>query len=74
MNVDGTPLEITLDFNLEKSVVLDPVTGAMTLTPVFTATANPINVSAPGIGTGLLETVLGNVSQYANGVLTLTPP
>ncbi len=71
VNVDGTPLEITLDFNLEKSVVLDPVTGAMTLTPVFTATANPINVSAPGIGTGLLETVLGNVSQYANGVLTL---
>jgi hypothetical protein len=69
--VDTTPLEITLDFNLEKSVVLNPITGAMTLTPVFTATAFPIAANSPTVATGLLETVLGTVSNYANGVLAL---
>jgi hypothetical protein len=73
LTVDTTPLEITLDFNLEKSVVLDPVTGNMTLTPTFTATALPIAAASPTIGTGLLETVLGTVGNYANSVLTLSP-
>ncbi len=72
MNVDTTALEITLDFNLEKSVVLNPATGAMTLTPVFTATALPIAASSPTLDTGLLESVLGSVSKDANSVLTLT--
>jgi hypothetical protein len=71
--VDTTPLEITLDFNLEQSVVLDPLTGIMTLTPVFTATALPIAAASPNIGTGLLETVLGTVGSYANSVLTISP-
>jgi len=72
LNVDTTPLEITLDFNLEKSVVLDPITGNLTLTPVFTAQALPIAATAPTIGTGLIEGVLGTVTQYGSGVLSLS--
>ena len=71
LTVDTTPLEITLDFNLAKSVVLDPATGTLTLAPAFTATALPIAASSPTIGTGLLETVLGTVSSYANSVLAI---
>jgi hypothetical protein len=71
LNVDTTPLEITLDFNLEKSVVLDPTAATLTLTPTFTATALPIGATSPTIGTGLLETVLGTVGIYNNGVLEL---
>lgn len=72
LTVDTTPLEITLDFNLEKSVVLDPTTGAMTLTPTFTATALPIAATSPDLGTGLLETVLGSVTKYTGSALSLT--
>jgi hypothetical protein len=72
LTVDTTPLEIKLDFNLEQSVVLAPATGAMTLTPVFTATALPIASSSPAIGTGLIEGVLGTVSNYTSSVLTLS--
>jgi hypothetical protein len=70
LTVDTTPLEIKLDFNLEKSVVLDPATGALTLTPTFTATALPIAASAPTIDTGLVETVLATVTKYTSGTLT----
>ncbi len=72
LTVDTTPLEITLDFNLEKSVVLDPATGAMALTPTFTAIALPIAASSPDLGTGLLETILGSVKKYTASALTLT--
>jgi hypothetical protein len=71
LTVDTTPLEITLDFNLEKSVALDPVAGTLTLTPTFTATALPIAAASPNIGTGLLESVLGTVSNYTGSVLTV---
>jgi len=71
LTVDTTPLAIKLDFDLEKSVVLDPATGALTLTPSFTATALPIAASAPTIDTGLIETVLGTVSGYTSSTLTV---
>jgi hypothetical protein len=74
LNLDTFPVEITLDFNLEKSVVLDPLTGVMTLTPTFTASALPITSGTPTIGTGLLETMLGSVGVYANGAMVLTAP
>ncbi len=72
LTVDTTPLVINLDFNLEKSVVLDPVAGTLTLTPTFTATALPIAASSPTLGTGTIEGVLGTVSSYSSSVLALS--
>jgi len=71
LTVDTTPLEIRLDFNLEQSVVLDPATGVMTLTPTFTATALPIAATSPTIGIGLLETILATVSKSTASMLTI---
>lgn len=72
LTVGSAPLEINLDFNLDDSAVLTPATGALTLTPTLTATALPIITNDPTVGTGLLETIPGTVTQYANGVLGIT--
>jgi hypothetical protein len=72
LTVDTAPLDIDLDFNLDTSAMLNATAATVTLTPTFTSTELPIITSSPTIGTGLLETISGTVTQYANGVLGIT--
>lgn len=72
LTVGSAPLEINLDFKLDNSSVLDATAGTLTLTPAFDSSELAVNATTPTVGTGLLETIPGTVTQYANGVLGIT--